>query len=153
MKLKTNDTVVSVLVSGSIATVIQMIISWGLYFLGLIQQNPSFFHARLLTNKFVVTTGELMLGIFGNFIAGIGFAAIIVVLLVLTGTDYAVLKGALIGLINGMLQFYILSRLFYDPALLVPDVLTIIHVYAVYTIWGVIVAYISSRYFNLRVKR
>lgn len=150
MKTKVNDTVICILISGSIATILQIIISWVLLLLGIIQQNPSFFHARLLTNKFDVDFIEILLGIVGNFIAGVAFASIVVILLKLTGDDFAIIKGVLIGIINAMFQFYVLSRLFYDPAKLIPNTQTIIHVYILYMLWGAVVAYISSRYFKLR---
>jgi len=126
-----------------------MIISWTFYFLGLIQQNPSIFHARILTNKYQVGFAEIMLGVLGNFIAGIAFASIIIILLKYAGIDYAIMKGASIGIINAMLQYYVLARLFHNPSLLTQDIASIIHVYIVYILWGALVAYISSRYFQL----
>ena len=150
MQIKRNDTVLSIVVSGSIATVIQMVISWASLLLGFIEQNPSIFHARLLTNRFNVGFVEVVLGTFGNFIAGIAFASIIIILLKLTGSDYNILKGALVGIINAMFQFYVLTRLFHNPTLLIPDIPTIVHVYVVYALWGSLVAYISVKYFGIR---
>ena len=150
MKTKINDTIAVIIISGSIATIVQMIISWTFLLLGLIQQNPSIFHARLLTNKYHVGFAEILLGIVGNFIAGIAFAGIIIIVLKFTGIDYAIMKGASIGIINAMLQFYVLARLFHNPILIIPDLASIVHTYIVYIFWGALVAYISSRYFLLK---
>lgn len=150
MQIKRNDTILSIVISGSIATVIQMVISWSLLLLGFIEQNPSIFHARLLTNRFNVGFAEIILGTFGNLIAGIAFASIIIIVLKITGSDYNIFKGALLGIINAMLQFYVLTRLFHNPTLLIPDIPTIIHVYVVYALWGSLVAFISVKYFGIR---
>ncbi len=141
-------------ISGGIATIVQMVISWSLYLLGIVNLNPSIFHARLMTNRMNVNSSEIVLGMIGNFVAGLVFAFLIIVLLKLTGTDYALLKGGIMGIINAMIQYYLLTRLFtHDPTILIPNTITIWHVYIVYCIWGLIVAYIATRYCSVKVSR
>lgn len=146
---KLRDTGKLIFVSGFIATVIQMLISWGAYFWGFIEQNPSIFHTRLLVNRMSYNVNELLIGILGNLIAGIAFATIIIFLLKITGVDYAIFKGGFIGIVNAMFQFYVLARLFSGPTAIIPDDRTIIHIYVVYFIWGILVAYIYKRYYQI----
>lgn len=149
---KIEDTFLITLVSGIPATILQMIIHWSLFLTGIMSQNPSIFHARLLTNKFNVTTAEVILGAIGNLAAGCAFAFLVILLLKFTGIDYALLKGTLTGLINAMIQFYLLTRLFTpDPTPLIPTATTIWLVYIVYSVWGMLVAYIATRYCRIKV--
>lgn len=149
---KVEDTFLVTLVSAIPATILQMIIHWPLYLAGIISQNPSVFHAKLLFNTINVTTPEIVLGVVGNLVAGIAFASLIILLLKFTGSDYALLKGTLTGLINAMIQFYFLARLFTpDPALIIPNPTTIWSTYIVYSFWGMLVAYIATRYCRIKV--
>ena len=149
---KVEDTFLITLVSGIPATLLQMVIHWTLFLTKITSQNPTIFHARLLTNRFNVSVSEIILGAIGNIAAGCAFAFLIVLLLKFTGIDYALLKGTLMGLINAMIQFYILTRLFTpDPTPIIPSSITIWSVYIVYSGWGTLVAYIATRYCRIKV--
>lgn len=149
---KVEDTFLITLISGIPATILEMIIHWTLFLTKISSQNPSLFHARLLTNRMNVTTSEVILGVIGNLAAGGAFAFLIIMFLKYTGVDYALLKGTLIGLLNAMIQFYILSRLFTpDPTPIIPSSITIWSVYIVYSGWGTLVAYIATRYCRIKV--
>ena len=149
---KVEDTFLITLVSGIPATIVEMIIHWSLLLTGITNQNPSIFNARLLTNKLNVTTSEVILGSIGNLAAGCIFAFLIILFLKFTGVDYALLKGTVIGLINAMIQFYILARLFTpNPTPIIPTDTTIWAVYIVYCGWGMLVAYIATRYCRIKV--
>lgn len=129
---KVNDSIIIAFIAGSIGTLIQMVISWSLYLLDIINQNPSILHARLLTSAANPNTGEIILGTFGNFAAGLFAAIILVYILKYTGTDFALIKGGFLGAILAMLQFYILTRLFKDPTKVTPSTITQYHLYIVY---------------------
>ncbi len=149
---KVEDTFLITLIAGIPATILEMIIHWTLFLTKITSQNPSLFHARLLTNRINVSTSEVILGIIGNLVAGGAFALLIILFLKYTGVDYALLKGTLIGLINAMIQFYILTRLFTpDPTPIIPSSITIWAVYIVYSGWGTLVAYIATRYCRIKV--
>lgn len=144
--MKLRDSFFTAFVAGGIATLVQMAISWSLYWSGITEQNPSIFHARLLTNKMDPNFYEILLGTFNNVAAGMFFALVIYYFLKLTGTDYALLKGGFIGYINAIIQFLFLARLYVKPGLVLPNAVTQWHLFAVYTIWGVITAYIIRKY-------
>ena len=149
---KVEDTFLITLISGISATILQMIIHWTLFLTGITSQNPSIFHARLLTNRMNITVSEIILGAIGNIAAGCAFAFLIILLLKFTGIDYALLKGTITGLINAMIQFYLLTRLFTpDPTPIIPSSITIWSVYIVYSGWGMLVAYIATRYCRIKV--
>ena len=149
---KVEDTFLITLASGIPATILQMIVHWTLFLTGITSQNPSIFNARLLTNRMNVTISEITLGAIGNIAAGCAFAFLIILLLKFSGIDYALLKGTLMGLINAMIQFYILARLFTpDPTPIIPNAITIWSVYIVYCGWGMLVAYIATRYCRIKV--
>jgi hypothetical protein len=146
---KINDSLMTTFVAGGIATLVQMAISWILYLMKITNQNPSIFHAKLLTDSVHPALSEIFLGILGNFIAGMFFAMIIIYILKYTGTDYALLKGTFIGLTNSMIQFYFFARLFKDPADILPSPITKWHLFFVYGLWGFITAYIAVKYSSI----
>jgi hypothetical protein len=149
---KIEDTFLITLISGIPATIMEMIIHWTLFLTGITSQNPSIFNARLLTNRMNVTVSEIVLGAIGNIAAGCAFASLIILLLKFTGIDYALLEGTLIGLINAMIQFYVLARLFTpDPTPIIPSAITLWSVYIVYCVWGTLVAYIATRFCRIKV--
>lgn len=146
------DTFLITLIAAIPATILQMIIHWTLFLTGITSQNPSIFNARLLTNRMNITVSEIILGAIGNIAAGCAFAFLVILLLKFTGIDYALLKGTLLGLINAMIQFYILARLFTpDPTPIIPSSITIWSVYIVYSGWGMLVAYIATKYCRIKV--
>ena len=151
MKIKTKleDSVITILVTGGIATIVQMIISWTLFLTDIIQQNPSLFHTRLLTGRMEVSTFELAIGTVGTFVAGVAFSTLILLTLKITGSDHPVIKGGGVGIVNTMFQFYILARLFPEPRMIIPDALTIAQVYLVYMIWGIITAVLIRNYADI----
>ncbi len=150
-RMQIKDSAVAIFIAGGIATTIQIVFSWVLYALNIVKQNPTLFHVRLLTNKWSYTTGEFLLGLIGNLTGGIFFAIFILLLLRVTGTDYAYLKGAFVGLVNSMLQFYIFPRLFVNPTRLIPDAPALWHVYIGYVLWGIITAYILKKYHQIKI--
>ncbi len=148
---KIKDTAIITLIAGGIATIIQTIISWFLFLLNITEQTPAIFHARLITNKFDYNIYELLLGFFTSFAAGIFFAGFVVLLLKITGKDFAILKGAFIGFINAMIQFLFFARLFIRPEKVIPSYAGLWHVFILYTLWGVIVAYIIEKYYDIKI--
>jgi hypothetical protein len=151
--MKMRDSFFTSFVAGGIATLVQMAISWSLYLAGIVEQNPSIFHARLLTNKMDPNIFEIILGALNNLAAGMFFALAIFYFLRLTGTDYALLKGGFIGYINAIVHFLFLARLYVKPGLVLPNAITEWHVFAVYTLWGVITAYIIRKYGDVKIIR
>jgi hypothetical protein len=136
-------------VAGGIATLFQMAISWSLYLLKITNQNPSIFHAKILSNSNNPVLFDIFLGILGNFFAGMFFAIIIIYVLKFTGTDYALYKGTFFGLVNAMIQYYIFARLFKDPTQILPNPITKLHLFIVYALWGFITAYIAVKYSSI----
>lgn len=70
-----------IVIAGGIATIIQMIISWSLYFLHIIEQTPSILQAKLLVDSTNYDISIIILGIFNNLFAGIFFSSAIVLTL------------------------------------------------------------------------
>lgn len=148
---KLKDTFMTTLVAGSIGTAVQMIISWSLYLLKITNRNTSLFHAMLLTDNAKPNLGEIVLGVFSNFGAGIFFALFVVYFLRLTGFDYAIIKGAFIGVFCSMFQFIFLARLFKNPSEIIPDTMTMYQLFVGYIFWGIITAYITKKYSSVRI--
>lgn len=149
--MRMRDSFFTAFMAGGIATLVQMAISWSLHLAGIIEQNPSLFHARLLTNKLNPNIFEIILGVLNNVAAGMFFAIILLYFLRLTGTDYALLKGGFIGYINSIIQFLFLARLYVKPGLVLPNAVTQWHLFTVYTLWGVITAYIIRKYGEVKI--
>lgn len=149
-KFHIQDQGMAIFFAGSIATIFQMIFSWSLYLLGVIDQNPSILHARLLINKMEYSNSVLVLGLISNFIAGVFFMGVIWFVLKIFGTDYALIKGGFMGYIHAMIQFLFFARLFSNPTELIPNTPTLWHVYIGYTMWGIIGAYLLKKYCNIR---
>ncbi len=105
----------------------------------------------MITNRIDYNIYELLLGFLTSFAAGIFFAGFVVLLLRITGKDFAILKGAFVGFINAMIQFLFFARLFTIPEKLVPSYAGLWHVFILYTIWGIIVAYVVEKYYDIKI--
>lgn len=149
--IKIKDSAMAIFFSGSIATIFQMIFSWSLYLMGIINQNPSILHTRLLVNKMKYTNSVLILGLISNFVTGIFFMITVWIVLKVSGTDYAIYKGGFMGFICAMMQFLFFARLFTDPTEIIPSTATLWHVYIAYTIWGIIGAHLLKKYCVIKV--
>lgn len=147
------DTFMTTVIAGTIASVVQIAISWTLYLTGIIEQNPSLLHAMLLSNQVNPNLYFVLLGILSNFIAGVAFSTIIVITIRFTGKDFALFKGAGIGLVNASFQYIVLTRLFINPSIALPNPISELHTFIVYPLWGAIVAYIVDRYSDIRTVR
>lgn len=147
------DTVMTTVIAGTVASVIQMAISWTLYLTGIIEQNPSLLHARLLSNQVNPNLYYVLLGMLSNLIAGVSFSVVIVLTIKFTGKDFALFKGVVIGLVNASFQYIVLTRLFINPSIVLPNPISELHTYIVYPLWGAIVAYIVDKYSDIKTVR